>query len=92
MTTRSLSAFRSPYRVTVINRASWDSRSAGSEGGEAGALGCDLLTRTHHLGDMAPDASLYTYEPAEPGQPPRRRLEELAFEILSTERRAWPDE
>jgi Uma2 family endonuclease len=46
----------------------------------------DMLTRTSELGDMAPDGSVY---PAAPDpRTGRRQLEELAFEIASTERLA----
>ncbi|MFO0590603.1 MAG: Uma2 family endonuclease [Polyangiaceae bacterium] len=43
----------------------------------------DMLTRTSNLGDMAPDASVFpAARDAETGG---RRLEELAFEVVSTE-------
>jgi Uma2 family endonuclease len=46
----------------------------------------DMLTRTSELGDMAPDGSVYPSAPdPETG---RRQLEELAFEVVSTERLA----
>src|SRR5687767_7504511 len=44
----------------------------------------DMLTRTSLLGDMAPDASIYPVAPdPETGG---RQLEELAFEVVATER------
>jgi hypothetical protein len=47
-------------------------------------VACDMLTRTSATGDMAPDVSVY---PAAPDpQTGGRRLEELAFEVVSTER------
>jgi Uma2 family endonuclease len=47
-------------------------------------VACDMLTRTSEQSDFAPDASVFPIErdPATGG----RRLEELAFEILSSER------
>ena len=46
-------------------------------------VACDMLTRTSAKGDMAPDASVYPAgpDPATGG----RQLEELAFEIVSTQ-------
>jgi hypothetical protein len=45
---------------------------------------CDMLTRTSAENDMAPDGSIY---PAAPDPDTGgRRLEELAFEVISTER------
>jgi hypothetical protein len=44
---------------------------------------CDMLTRTSQKNDMAPDGSIYPTEPdPETGG---RRLEELAFEVVSSE-------
>ena len=44
---------------------------------------CDMLTRTSEKGDMAPDGSIYSLAPdPETGG---RQLEELAFEVVSTE-------
>ena len=48
------------------------------------AVAVDMLTRTSETGDMAPDASVYPA--ARDEQTGGRRLEELAFEVLSTER------
>jgi Uma2 family endonuclease len=42
----------------------------------------DMLTRTSEIDDFAPDASVFLRERDETGQ---RRLEELAFEVVSTE-------
>jgi hypothetical protein len=48
------------------------------------AVACDMLTRTSEVDDMAPDASVY---PAAPDpQTGGRRLEQLAFEVVATER------
>src|SRR5262245_1384695 len=44
----------------------------------------DMLTRTSAKGDMAPDASVFPA--ARDEQTGGRKLEELAFEVLSTER------
>jgi Uma2 family endonuclease len=49
-------------------------------------VACDMLTRTSALSDMAPDASVYPA--ARDPLTGRRQLEELAFEIVSTERLA----
>ncbi|MFT3764828.1 MAG: Uma2 family endonuclease [Minicystis sp.] len=46
----------------------------------------DMLTRTSTKGDMAPDASVYPA--AEDPETGGRQLEELAFEVVSTERLA----
>jgi Uma2 family endonuclease len=47
------------------------------------AAGCDLLTRTSKIDDFAPDASVF---PAAPDpKTGRRQLEQLAFEIVSTQ-------
>jgi hypothetical protein len=47
-------------------------------------VACDMLTRTSMTGDMAPDASVYAADPdPDTGG---RQLEELAFEVVSTER------
>jgi len=46
-------------------------------------VSCDLLTRTSQVDDVAPDASVYPEAPD-----PRtggRQLEQLAFEVVSTE-------
>lgn len=47
------------------------------------SVACDMLTRTSDKGDMAPDASIYpsARDPKTGG----RQLEELAFEVVSTE-------
>jgi Uma2 family endonuclease len=47
-------------------------------------VACDMLTRTSEKGDMAPDASVYPA--ALDARTGGRRLEELAFEVVSTER------
>jgi hypothetical protein len=45
--------------------------------------GCDLLTRTSKVDDVAPDVSVYPDTPdPETG---RRQLEQLAFEVVSTQ-------
>lgn len=46
----------------------------------------DMLTRTSEKGDMAPDASIYPI--ARDPETGGRQLEELAFEVVSTERLA----
>lgn len=45
--------------------------------------GCDLLTRTSKVDDFAPDVSVYPDAP-DP-RSGRRRLEQLAFEVVSTQ-------
>jgi Uma2 family endonuclease len=47
-------------------------------------VACDMLTRTSVKGDMAPDASVFPA--ARDETTGGRRLEELAFEVVSTER------
>lgn len=44
---------------------------------------CDMLTRTSELNDFAPDGSIYPIAPHP--QTGGRQLEELAFEVVSTE-------
>jgi Uma2 family endonuclease len=46
-------------------------------------VGCDQLTRTSEVDDVAPDASVYLSAP-DPGTG-GRQLEQLAFEVVSTE-------
>src|SRR4029453_1602720 len=50
---------------------------------EEGEVASDMLTRTSEIDDIAPDASVFHREP----DPVTggRRLEELAFEVMSTE-------
>src|SRR6187551_643167 len=49
-------------------------------------VACDMLTRTGELSDIAPDASVFPI--ARDTATGGRQLEEIAFEILSTERLA----
>src|SRR5262245_39526978 len=48
------------------------------------AVALDMLTRTSETSDLAPDASIFPK--ARDRRTGGRRLEEIAFEILSTER------
>jgi len=51
--------------------------------GAAFQAACDLLTRTSKLDDIAPDASVYPA--ARDPRTGRRQLEQLAFEVVSTQ-------